>query len=77
MCSVREREREYRRGILFSDSLKELRREPKLAQRPAGPSRPFADRDPVRLAEALYLLKNGVNAFNELMERLFDEVFSL
>lgn len=38
----------------ISDSPKELPREPKLEQRPAGRLRPFADRDPVRPAEARY-----------------------
>jgi hypothetical protein len=68
--------RERLRRMQASDSLKEPQREPQPGPQSLSSMQRLDSRNPVRLAEGRYLLKNGMKACNQLVERLFDELFS-
>lgn len=63
-------------GILASDSFKMPQEQPKSGQRTRGVLQASVAKNPVGPAERIYLLKNGANAFDQLLERLLNELLS-
>lgn len=63
-------------GILASDSFKRPQEQPKSGQRTRAVLQASVEKNPVGPAERIYLLKNGANAFDQLLERLLNELLS-
>ena len=75
MRLVGARER-VKMGVLASDSFKMLQTEPKPGQATRSVVQAFVVNDPVGAAERAYLVKNGAKAFDQLLERLLNELLS-
>jgi hypothetical protein len=73
VLSARER---VKMGVLASDSFKMLQKQPKSGQPTRGVLQASVVKNPVGAAERAYLLKNGAKAFDQLLERLLNELLS-
>ncbi len=63
-------------GVLASDSFKMLQKQTKSGQPTGGVLQGFVRKNPVGAAERTYLFKNGAKAFNQLLERLLNDLLS-
>lgn len=63
------------KGVVASDSIKESRQESKQGQKTTARLQAMADTNPVRPAEYRYVREQGNDRLNQLLERLFDELF--
>lgn len=75
MLLVGARER-VKMGVVASDSFKMRQKEPKSAQATRAVVQVSVAKNPVGTSERAYLLKNGANAFDQLLERLLNELLS-
>jgi len=63
-------------GVLASDSFKMPQKQTKSGQPTGGVLQGFVRKNPVGAAERTYLLKNGAKAFDQLLERLLNDLLS-
>ena len=73
LLGARER---VKMGVLASDSFKMLQKPTKSGQPTGGVLQGFVRKNPVGAAERSYLLKNGAKPFDQLLERLLNDLLS-